>query len=224
MKFEVSTTPSSTTPSLTLTDRWPVSSPLSFLYLLLFLFIPSFSDTTRVWQQELSVFYKTDFDKCYFVFQLSNSNRSDFIARNELVLPTEYILGTGITLPGRFDVSQTVSGPCWQQSFAAQVSSYPNTFVSTTVHVHTCWSCNRIISLMRRANTDIAPDKPIKLRVTNFRYVTLYRVPSTPVTTASGYSEGKPWQVVAVTTARRVFRLQTEERPPHMEGSCEYTE
>jgi hypothetical protein len=32
-----------------------------------------------------------------------------------------------------------------------------------TLHIHTCSGCNRIIPLMRRSNTDSAPNKPVML-------------------------------------------------------------
>jgi hypothetical protein len=48
-----------------------------------------------------------------------------------------------------------------------------------TSHVQTCSGRNRIITLMRRPNTDSTPNLPVTLRVTNFWYVTWSRVPST---------------------------------------------
>jgi hypothetical protein len=48
-----------------------------------------------------------------------------------------------------------------------------------TLHVHNCCGRNSIIPLMRRPNTDSAPNMPVTLRVTKFWYVAWSRVPST---------------------------------------------
>jgi hypothetical protein len=51
--------------------------------------------------------------------------------------------------------------------------------VRDTEHVHTCSSRNYNIPLMRRANTDIALNKPVTLQRNQLWYVTLSRVAST---------------------------------------------
>jgi hypothetical protein len=47
-----------------------------------------------------------------------------------------------------------------------------------TLHVQTCSGRNRIMPLMRRPNTDSAPNMPVTLHITNFWYVTWSPVPS----------------------------------------------
>jgi hypothetical protein len=48
-----------------------------------------------------------------------------------------------------------------------------------TLHVHTCSGRNRIIPLVRRPNTDSAPNKPVTLPRNHLWYVTKSQVPST---------------------------------------------
>jgi hypothetical protein len=66
-----------------------------------------------------------------------------------------------------------------------------------TLHVHTCSGRNRIISSMRRPNTDSAPNKPVTLPRIQLliRYVVM-----SPVPTVTIRCYGTRWRYKCVTT------------------------